>query len=178
MLFSYPLLVLAQRIAVADEVLIDHRMGRGNTVSSSRTKAPYAFYDAICRMKSFLQKQPESWNALQKDYLNWAFDWTLWNIETIGDSLVAHEMTKRLHNGGFPELELSLHEASYFAAYPRSMARYATLMNSLGPNMRDNGPLGSCNKLPYGKYRCWNDMNYIQKGLSVLRDKLRGPSEW
>ena len=69
-------------------------------------------------------------------------------------------------------------QASYFAAYPRSMARYATLMNSLGPNMRDNGPLGSCNKLPYGKYRCWNDMNYVQKGLSVLRDKLRGPSEW
>lgn len=178
MLFVYPLLVLAQRIAVADEVLIDHRMGRGNTVSSSRTKAPYAFYDAICRMKSFLQKQPESWNALQKDYLNWAFDWTLWNIETMGDASVAHEMVQRLHDGSFPELELSLHESSYFAAYPRSMARYATLMNSLGPNMRDNGPLGSCNKLPYGKYRCWNDMNYVQKGLSVLRDKLRGPSEW
>ena len=178
MLFAYPLLVLAQRIAVVDEVLIDHRMGRGNTISSSRTKAPYAFYDAICRMKSFLQEQPGTWNALQKDYLNWAFDWTLWNIETIGDSLVAHEMTKRLHNGGFPALELSEHEAGYFTDYPRSMARYATLMNSLGAEQRDNGPLGPYHDLPYGRYRCWDDMNYAQKTLAVLRDKLHGPSEW
>lgn len=178
MLFTYPLLVLAQRIAVVDEVLIDHRMGRGNTVSSSRAKAPYAFYDAISRMKSFLQEHPNTWEALQKDYLNWAFDWTLWNIETIGDSSVAREMAERLHNEGFPELELSQHGASYFTAYPRSMARYATLMDSLGAGMRDNGPLGNCSKLPYGKYRCWNDMNYVQKGLSVLRDKLRGSSEW
>lgn len=178
MLFTYPLLVLAQRIAVVDEVLIDHRMGRGNTVSSSRTKAPYAFYDAICRMKAFLTERPEVWKGLQKGYLNWAFDWTLWNIETIGDTAVAREMTQRLHNGGFPALELSEHEAGYFTGYPRSMARYATLMNSLGTEQRDNGPLGPYHDLPYGRYRCWDDMNYAQKTLAVLRDKLHGPSEW
>lgn len=178
MLFVYPLLVEAQRIAVVPEVLIDHRMGRGDTVSSSRVREPYAFYEAICRMKAFLMERSKAWKGLQKDFLNWAFDWTLWNIETIGDAAVAREMTQRLHDGGFPALGLSEHEAKYFTGYPRSMARYATLMNSLGADERNNGPLGSCRDLPYGKYRCWDDMNYAQKALAVLRDKIHGPSEW
>ena len=68
MLFTYQALVLAKRLAVVNEVLIDHRMGRGGTVSSSREKAPIAFYDAICRMKTFLQKQPDdTWIKLQLD---------------------------------------------------------------------------------------------------------------
>ena len=69
MLFTYQALVLAKRLAVVNEVLIDHRMGRGNTVSNSREKAPIAFYDAICRMKGFLQQQPDdTWVKLQQDF--------------------------------------------------------------------------------------------------------------
>lgn len=178
MLFVFPLLAQAKRIAVVDEVLIDHRMERKGTVSNSRADAPYEFYEALSRMKVLLKNKPSMWKGLKKNYLNWAFDWTLWNIETINDANTAQTMTQRLHDGGFPELELSEHEPEFFTGYPRSMARYATLMQRLGEEQQDTGPLGPCNELPYGKYRCWNDMSYPQKALAILRDKINGPSEW
>lgn len=179
MLFTYQALVLAKRLAVVNEVLIDHRMGRGNTVSSSREKAPIAFYDAICRMKSFLQQQPDdTWVMLQQDFLNWAFDWTLWNIETMADEGTRRMLAQRLHDGAFPGLQLDSRPASFFTLYPRSMVRYAVLMTWLDAGTRDDGPLGNLKQLPYGKHKFWDFMNPVEKALTVWREKHPKPSEW
>jgi glycosyltransferase involved in cell wall biosynthesis len=176
-LFAFPALACANRIAVVDEILIDHRMGRGNTVSSSRLQEPYAFYEVICRLKGFLKKH-SLWEGLGHDFLCWALDWTLWNIETIGNDATQLEMAQRLRDGGLPELELTQHEPEYFTGYPRSMARYTDLMNKLDPTRQDNGPLGTCRKLPFGEYKPWCFKNYFGKALAILKAKGQAPSEW
>ena len=175
--FVFPALVCAERIAVVDEILVDHRMQRGNTVSSSRVREPYAFYEAICRVKAFLVERGV-WEALRQDFLAWAFDWTLWNIETIGDMEVARKMAQHLHDGGFPELELGQHEPEYFTGYPNSMARYTDLMHTLGESQRDSGPLGPCRKLPFGKYKPWCFKSYLGRVLAARKLKNAPPSEW
>ncbi len=175
--FVFPTLVCAERIAVVDEVLVDHRMQRGNTVSSSRVREPYAFYEAICRVKAFLAERGV-WEALGQDFLAWAFDWTLWNIETIGDEAAMRTMAQRLHDGGFPELELDQHAPSYFTGYPNSMARYTDLMHTLGENQQDSGPLGPCRKLPFGKYKPWCFTNRLGRKLKERKLKKAPPSEW
>ncbi len=175
--FVFPALVCAERIAVVDEVLVDHRMQRGNTVSSSRVREPYAFYEAICRVKAFLVERGV-WEALGQDFLAWAFDWTLWNIETIGDAGVARKMAQHLHDGGFPELELGQHAPSYFTGYPNSMARYTDLMHTLGEGQQDSGPLGACRKLPFGKYKPWCFKSYLGRVLAARKLKNAPPSEW
>ncbi len=175
--FVFPALACADRIAVVDKILVDHRMQRGNTVSSSRVKEPFAFYEAICRVKAFLV-QRGLWDGLGQDFLAWAFDWTLWNIETIGDAAAAREMAQRLHDGSFPELELGQHKPEYFTGYPRSMARYTELMRSLGEGQQDSGPLGPCRKLPFGKHKPWCFMSYPAKLLAVCKAKVLPPSEW
>ena len=179
MVFTYQALVLAKRLAVANRALVDHRMGRGSTVSSSRERAPLAFYDAICRVKAFLQEQPDdTWEKLQRDYLSWAFDWTLWNIETMPDEGTRRMMARTLHDGALEALELKEHPASFFAGYPRSMQRYATLMTWLDVDSRDNGPLGRLDALPYGAYKFWDFMNPAQKALAAWRERHPKPSEW
>ena len=177
--FTYQALVLAKRLAVANRVLVDHRMGRGSTVSSSRERAPLAFYDAICRVKAFLREQPDdTWEKLQRDYLSWAFDWTLWNIETMPDEGTRRMMARTLHDGALEALELEKHPASFFAGYPRSMQRYATLMTWLDVESHDNGPLGRLDALPYGAYKFWDFMNPAQKALAAWRERHPKPSEW
>ncbi len=177
-LFAFPALACAGRIAVVDEILVDHRMGRGNTVSSSRVKEPFAFYEVICRLKAFL-KEHGLWEGLGRDFLNWAFDWTLWNIETIGNNATQHEMVQRLHDGGFPQLELGQREPEYFTGYPRSMARYTDLMHALGAAQQDSGPLGVCKALPFGEYKPWCFKGYFRKALDILKAKVApSNSEW
>ena len=179
MVFTYKALALAKRLAVTKDILIDHRMQRAGTVSNSRQNAPLAFYDALCRVKHFLQEQPGNlWEGLQKGYLNWAFDWTLWNIETMEDQDVRRMMAQRLHDNAFSELELANRPASFFTGYPRSMQRYAILMEWLDSASRDEGPLGSLKDLPYGKYKFWDYMNLPEKVIAAWREKHPKPSEW
>lgn len=181
MLFTYQAVVLAERIAVVDEVLIDHRIGRGNSVSNSRTAQPLAFYDGICQMKRFLRELPDgAWNTLRQDFLNWAFDWTLWNIETLPNGETKEGLTVQLCGDGFAELELASHEPSYFTGYPRSMARYASLLTDVlgdGADV-DAGPLGGLDDLPYGKFKPWSKANAFEKLAIRARTKRNKPVEW
>ncbi len=226
MLFTYEALVLADRIAVVDEVLIDHRIERTGSVSNSRTTEPLAFYEALRRMKAFLLAQPAAtpaessaatrtgasssraaatqpatlWNALQKPFLNWAFDWTLWNIETLGAGDAQSKLIGMLYACELDLLELDQHEPAYFTEYPRSMARYASLLDdeasraaassvaaattaaaasadtrTLDP---DAGPLGAPNALPYGAFKPWSQANFLEKVQIKRRMRQNIPSEW
>lgn len=201
MLFTYEALVLADRIAVVDEVLIDHRIERTGSVSNSRTTDPLAFYEALRRMKAFLQAQPATlWDALKKPFLNWAFDWTLWNIETLGAGDTQSKLIGMLHAGELDLLELDQHEPTYFTEYPRSMARYASLLddeasrttasNSAAPTTvaaasantctldPDAGPLGALSALPYGAFKPWSQANFLEKLQIKRRMRQNIPSEW
>lgn len=179
MLFTYQALVLARRIAVVRDVLISHRVGRGGSVSNSRAKAPLAFYDALCRMKEFLQNQTDdAWSHLQRHYLNWAFDWTLWNIENMENDQIRTELASLLAKNEFLALELAEHEPVYFTEYPRSMARYASILNDVLPNQANDGPLGPLNALPYGKFKPWCQANAFEKLTIRHRMRRRKPSEW
>ena len=178
MLFTYKAVVLARRICVVDEVLIDHRIGRGGSVSSSRAKDPYAFYEALCRMKAFLKGLPgDCWDGLGRSYLNWAFDWTLWNIETMPDDDVRAEMARRLRDGAFAELELDKHAPAFFAGYPRSMARYASILED-DCGEPDKGPLGPIDSLPYGKFKPWSQAGVLDKLAIKWRMWRAKPVEW
>lgn len=179
MLFTYQAIVRARRIAVVDQELIEHRINRGGSVSNSREQEPLAFYEAICRMKQFLQNQPDdAWERLRHPYLNWALDWTLWNIETLSNKDTRNNLTLLLSNNEFKALELDQHEPAYFTGYPRSMARYTSLLDDC-PNINpDHGPFGSLATLPYGKFKPWNQAGFFEKLAIRKRIKENKPTEW
>ncbi len=115
--FVYSLLAKASLIAIVPDVLIKHRVDRGSSVSNTREKSPECFYQAICRIKSNLKKDPELYSSLEKSFLNWALDYATWNIESIENQSIRAALSKKFMAGSYPELEYGSRSVSYFNLY-------------------------------------------------------------
>ncbi len=124
--FVFLAIACASRISVCDEVLIHHRTNREQSVSGSRLAYPDHFYLAICALKERLQ-QNASYPRLEWGFLNWALDYTLWNIITLPESPERTELIRRLMEGEFDALELEAHGKEYFGLYPRSAMNFDLL---------------------------------------------------
>ena len=124
--FVFLAVALAGRISICDEVLIHHRMNRSTSVSGSRLAAPDEFYRAICLLKDRLRESP-AYGKVEWGFLNWALDYTLWNIITLPAGQQRADLVKRLVTGGFPELELDVHGREYFGLSPRTAMNYDLL---------------------------------------------------
>lgn len=117
--YVYGLLYRASSIAIIPDVLIKHRSSRSGSVSNSRDKDPECFYEAICRIKNDL-KQLGMYELLGRSFLNWALDYSIWNISTLTSSVVRNSLARKLVSGNYPELEINEHKWSYFNLYGMS----------------------------------------------------------
>lgn len=114
--FVYGLLYRASSLSVVKDVLIKHRSTRKGSVSNSRDKSPECFYEAICRIKRDL-KEINKYELLERSFLNWALDYSIWNISTLTDKTTRSLLANKLTNGGYPELEIFDHSWKYFNLY-------------------------------------------------------------
>lgn len=114
--FVYGILYRASSIAVVKDVLIKHRSTRKGSVSNSRDENPECFYEAICRIKKDLKKVGK-YELLEKSFLNWALDYSIWNITTLNDSVIKKNLAQKFINGEFEELEIKNHSWSFFNLY-------------------------------------------------------------
>lgn len=112
----YGLLYRASSLAVVKDVLIKHRSTRKGSVSNSRDKSPECFYEAICRIKSDL-KRINKYDLLERSFLNWALDYSIWNISTLKNKKTQRLLAKKLTTGGYPELEIFDHSWKFFDLY-------------------------------------------------------------
>ena len=126
--FVYAAMARANRISVVDEVLVSHREGRGASVSASRRRDPALFYRAICLLKDDLRRDMAHYEQISWGFLNWAFDYTLWNIRTMDDPVARGELVATLVRGGFDEIELTRHARDFFTLYPDDYWLYARLL--------------------------------------------------
>ncbi len=114
--FVYGLLYRASVLAIVDDVLVKHRSTRKGSVSNSREKNPECFYEAICRIKADL-KSIGLYASLERSFLNWALDYTIWNLLTLTDLNLKKRLAAKFIDKGYPELELSSHPLSFFNLY-------------------------------------------------------------
>ena len=125
--FVFLSLALAERVSIVDSPLIEHRVNRSGSVSSSRAKDPLAFYRSTCLLKSALQSKPGLYEKVSWGFLNWAFTYMLWNIETMDDPQARAIQLNALINEEFPELEIGLHSPAFFSLEPSAYSRYLVL---------------------------------------------------
>lgn len=128
--FVYPSLVKAERIAFVDCALIHHRTNRSGSVSNSLVSKPRDFYAAVEFLKSSL-KETDKYPELEQGFLNWAIDFTLWNIESLPSGQERLSLISDLCEGKLHRLELNDHPRSYFSLYPRTIKRLSALENEL-----------------------------------------------
>lgn len=118
--FVYGLLMKAGLLSTVSDVLIKHRVARRDSVSNSRDMHPECFYEAICMIKDLLEKQGV-YSLLEKSFLNWALDYSIWNITTLTDIALQSRLSNKLLSGGYPVLEYGKHPMSYFDLYGKNM---------------------------------------------------------
>lgn len=140
--FVFSALVYARRISFLDEILIKHRIGRSGSVSNSRTHAPMAFYNAIFLFKKELQNNPRLYEKLSWGFLNWAFNYTIWNIESMPDKEIRHSMLEEVMENHCPELEIFEHSKLFFGLEKNDNNRFNALFvqNGLEGMWNINGP--------------------------------------
>lgn len=128
--FVFLALAKAERIGVVEKELIDHRDNRKESVSRSRAKDPLAFYTSTCLLKTELQKDPELYQRLSWGFLNWAFGYMVWNIETMDEPKAKAIQLDALSNGTFTELEITGRSPAFFSLNPNDYNRYLDLLHA------------------------------------------------
>lgn len=112
MLFVFSALVLAKRITYLDTVLAHQRRNNGESLSNTREKSWFCFYNALKALRDVL-KEKGLYEELKNDFVNYAVHFSLWNLNTITGECYEKLYTK-LHEEWFEELEVTGHDEAYF----------------------------------------------------------------
>ena len=112
MLFVFSALVLAKRITCLDTVLAHQRRNNGESLSNTREKSWFCFYNALKALRDVL-KEKGLYEELKKDFVNYAVHFSLWNLNTITGECYEKLYTK-FHEEWFEELEVTGHDEDYF----------------------------------------------------------------
>lgn len=112
MLFVFSALVLAKRITYLDTVLAHQRRNNGESLSNTREKSWFCFYNALKALRDVL-KEKGLYEELKKDFVNYAVHFSLWNLNTITGECYEKLYTK-LHEEWFEKLEVTGHDEDYF----------------------------------------------------------------
>ncbi|MBQ8834513.1 MAG: glycosyltransferase family 2 protein [Oscillospiraceae bacterium] len=125
MLFVFTALVTAKRIAIVNKVLAHQRRGGSESLSVTREKSWYCFYDALTALRKRLEDEDIFWE-LEKDYINYALHFCLWNMNTLAEP--THQLLQdKLTGEWFEALGIKGKPESYF--YNRGeYAQYKKLM--------------------------------------------------
>ena len=112
LLFVYSALVTAERITCLDQVLAHQRRNNSESLSNTREKSWFCFYNALCALRDMLKEKNLFWE-LEKDFHNYALHFSLWNLNTISGP--CYELLyNKLREEWFEDLGITGHEENYF----------------------------------------------------------------
>ena len=84
LLFVFSAVALAKKIAVLDEVLAHQRRDAKDSLSKTREKSWGCFYNALTALRDRL-KQENLYQELERDFINYALHFSLWNYNTLAE---------------------------------------------------------------------------------------------
>lgn len=112
--FVYAVLCKAQRISIVREPIVKHRLNRKSSLSNSRSNNPEEFYKAIHMLKEYLV-QEGLYQDFERSFINWAADYTLWNIESLPEGKTKKQLVNKLFARAYADAELFEHKSEYFS---------------------------------------------------------------
>lgn len=103
--FTCRALVLAERIALVREYLINYRVGTGKSSQDTNKSYPLAFYEAFLALQDFL-KQQGLYEELKKSFVNHALDGCMANLCSLEGSEQQEMLFDRLKEEIFARLDI------------------------------------------------------------------------
>ena len=126
LLFVFSALVAAKRISVVREVLAHQRRGNQKSLSNTREKSWFCFYDALTALREYLKQQGVFWE-LERDFVNYALHFSLWNLNTLAEPSKGM-LREKLCREWFGELGITGRSDAYFYN-KQELKEYKTLIN-------------------------------------------------
>lgn len=112
MLFVFSAVAIAKRITIVKKVLAHQRRDAKDSLSKTRENSWYCFYDALLALRERL-KSEGLYRELEKDYINYALHFSLWNINTLAEPTKTKLITK-MKSEWFEELGIKGKSEEYF----------------------------------------------------------------
>lgn len=113
LVFVFPSLALAQKIAILDHVHVHHRVRRMTSVSNSRHLDPEMPYEALSLFRDGL-KENNLYALYEQSFLNWAMEFLVWNVANMGSKEAQKVYFQKLKKVWLPEMEFDRYPMSYF----------------------------------------------------------------
>ena len=112
LLFVFSALVVAKKITVCRKVLAYQRRDSDESLSKTREKSWHCFYDALIALRDRLTEEGK-YKELEKDFVNYALHFTLWNYESLAEPSKSL-LYDKLISEWLDELGISGREESFF----------------------------------------------------------------
>lgn len=84
LLFVFSAVAIAKRISVVKRVLAHQRRDAKDSLSKTRENSWHCFYDALIALRDRLVSEG-LYREVEKDYINYALHFSLWNINTLAE---------------------------------------------------------------------------------------------
>lgn len=114
MLFVFSAVAIAKKIACVekDKILAHQRRNNKDSLSNTREKSWDCFYKALLALKQRLVDEG-IYKELEKDYINYALHFSLWNLNTLAEPTYS-KLYDKLKNEWWQELGVAGKEKGYF----------------------------------------------------------------
>lgn len=114
MLFVFSALVLAKRMALVPKILAHQRRDAKDSLSKTRENSWPCFYHALTALRERLVREGY-YNELEKDFINYALHFSLWNYNTLAEPTKS-KLKDKLVSEWFAELQIKGKSKDYFSA--------------------------------------------------------------
>ena len=114
MLFVFSAVAIAKRIAYVEKgkVLAHQRRNNKSSLSNTREKSWDCFYNALTALRDRL-KQEGIYREVEKDYINYALHFALWNLNTLAEP-THQKLFEKLKNEWWQDLGVAGKGREYF----------------------------------------------------------------
>ena len=112
MLFVFSAVALAKRISIVNKVLAHQRRDAKDSLSKTRENSWYCFYDALSALRERL-KTEGLYKEMEKDYINYALHFSLWNINTLAEP-TRSKLISKMKSEWFDDLGIKGKKEDYF----------------------------------------------------------------
>ena len=106
-------LVLAERISVIKDVLVNHRQNVVSSVSGNRDKNPFCFIDAIYKLKQTLEEK-DLYEEIKQSFINWNVEFCFWHLDTLKLLKNKKQLAQRLQSEVFKNLDVYSLKKDFF----------------------------------------------------------------
>ena len=112
LLFVFSAVAIAKRISVVKKVLAHQRRDAKDSLSKTRENSWHCFYDALTALRDRMISEG-LYREVEKDYINYALHFSLWNIRTLAEPTKSM-LIKKMKTEWFADLGIADKTEAYF----------------------------------------------------------------